>query len=123
MKRLIALITTMFVICTLSQGQAVTRLLYFSLKHEAGSQESNLFFENINILKKIPVVKGFELSKVRSKKLEFDYCLRLVFDDQAGADAYSNHQIHNQYVKDEWIPNVAQGLLVDHIEFYDNSKG
>ena len=123
MKRLIAFITMMLIVASMSHGQAVTRLLYFSLKHDEGSQEAKVFFENVNILKQIPVVKGFELSKVRSKKMEFDYCLRLVFEDQAGADAYSNHPIHNQYVKDEWIPNVAQGLMVDHIELGDDSQG
>lgn len=102
---------------SLLHGQAVTRLLYFSLKHDENSQEAHDFFENMLVLKEIHVVKEFELTKVRSKKFEYDYCLRLVFDDQAGADTYSNHPIHNKYVQDEWVPNVAKGLLVDHIEF------
>ncbi|MEX0321698.1 MAG: Dabb family protein [Puniceicoccaceae bacterium] len=120
MKRLLGFITMVLIMSSVVEGQAVTRLLYFSLKHADESMEAKAFFEKITVLKDIPVVKEFELTRVRSKKMEYDYCLRLAFENQAGADTYSNHPIHNQYVKDEWRPNVAQGLLVDHIEIGDD---
>ena len=116
MNEPVVLITILFTCVSLTCAETVTRLLYFSLKHDSGSHEEKVFFEKINILKEIPVVKGFALLKVRTNKMDYDYCLRLVFDDQAGADVYSNHPIHNRYVKDEWKPNVAQGMLVDLIE-------
>ena len=116
MNRQIVLITILFACVSLSCAETVTRLLYFSLKHEPGSQGEKVFFERMSILKEIPVVKEFSLLKVRTTKMDYDYCLRLVFDDQSGADIYSNHPIHNQYVKDEWKPNVEKGMLVDLLE-------
>ncbi|MEN8254614.1 MAG: Dabb family protein [Verrucomicrobiota bacterium] len=116
MNKPVVLITILFTCVSLTCAETVTRLLYFSLKHDSGSHEEKVFFEKINILKEIPVVKGFALLKVRTNKMDYHYCLRLVFDDQSGADIYSNHPIHNQYVKDEWKPNVEKGMLVDLLE-------
>ena len=117
MNKLFMLAAVLFACVSLSCAEAVTRLLYFSLNHEVGSPEEKVFFERMKVLKDIPVVKEFELLKVRTNKMDYDYCLRLVFENQDGADTYSNHPIHNKYVKDEWKPNVAQGMLVDLLEF------
>lgn len=120
MKKQIALLVILFSCVSLTYAETVTRLLYFSLKHDAGSHEEKVFFERMKVLKEISVVKEFTLLKVRTGKMDYDYCLRLVFDDQSGADAYSNHPIHNQYVKDEWKPNVAKGMLVDLLELKES---
>ncbi len=40
------------------------------------------------------------------------------FDDQAGYDAYNVHPLHIAFVRDRWVPEVADFLEIDYAKLY-----
>lgn len=36
------------------------------------------------------------------------------FDDQAGYDTYNLHPLHVAFVRDRWVPEVADFLEIDY---------
>lgn len=112
-KKLFSL-TILLLVCTAALwAEPVTRMVFFNLKHEAGSPEAETFFKNALVLKEIPSLTGFEILKVEGKQFDFDYVIRLVFKDQQGVEDYVNHQIHNDFLEKYWKSNVSEGMLID----------
>lgn len=112
-KKLFSL-TVLLLVCTATLwAQPFTRMVFFNLKHEAGSPEAEAFFNNALVLKEIPSLSGFEILKVEGKQFDYDYVIRLVFEDQQGVEDYVNHQIHNDFLEKEWKSNVSGGMLID----------
>ena len=97
-------------------AQPITRMVFFNLKHETGSQEAKAFFKNALVLKEIPSLSGFEILKVEGKQFDYDYVIQLVFEDQQGVEDYVNHQIHNDFLEKEWKSNVSGGMLIDLLD-------
>ena len=115
-KKLFSL-TILLLVCTAALwAEPVTRMVFFNLKHEAGSPEAETFFKNALVLKEIPSLTGFEILKVEGKQFDFDYVIRLVFENQQGVEDYVNHQIHIDYLEEEWKPNVTGGMLIDLLD-------
>ena len=98
-------------------GEPITRLVFFNLKHEAGTPEANAFFKKSMVLGEVPSVKEVTILKVEGKAAEFDYVVRLVFEDEDGVDVYVKHRIHTDYLEEVWKHNVSGGKLIDLVEF------
>ena len=115
-KKLFSL-TILLLVCTAALwAEPITRMVFFNLKHEAGSPEAETFFKNALVLKEVPSLSDFEILKVEGNQFDFDYVIRLVFKDQQGVEDYVNHQIHIDYLEKEWKPNVSGGMLIDLLD-------
>jgi hypothetical protein len=115
-KKLFSLTVLLLVCAATLWAEPVTRMVFFNLKHEAGSPEAEAFFKNALVLKEVPSLSDFEILKVEGKQFDFDYVIRLVFEDQQGVEDYVNHQIHIDYLEEEWKPNVTGGMLIDLLD-------
>jgi Stress responsive A/B Barrel Domain len=87
----------------------------FRLKHPKGSQEEQQFIDEAMILTSISTVKNFERLKQVSLKNNFSHGFSMEFDDQAAYETYNNHPTHVAYVRDQWIPNVADFMEIDYV--------
>jgi hypothetical protein len=103
-------------------SQPITRLVLFNLNHEAGTPEAESFFERSIILGEVPSVKEFKILKVEGNMAEYDYVIRLVFEDEDGVEEYIKHRIHTGYLDEVWKPNVSKGKLIDLVEFLPEDK-
>ncbi|MBB4437249.1 MULTISPECIES: Dabb family protein [Rhizobium] len=86
----------------------------FRLKHEAGSLEETSFLADALVLGKIPSVRNFEQLRQTSPKNDFTFGFSMEFDDQAGYDLYNVHPLHVAFVRDRWVPEVADFLEIDY---------
>ncbi|MBY2916202.1 MULTISPECIES: Dabb family protein [Rhizobium] len=86
----------------------------FRLKHEAGSAEEASFLADALVLAKIPSVRNFEQLRQTSPKNAFAFGFSMEFDDQAGYDTYNLHPLHVAFVRDRWVPEVADFLEIDY---------
>ncbi|TAX45887.1 Dabb family protein (plasmid) [Rhizobium leguminosarum] len=86
----------------------------FRLKHEAGSAEEMSFLADALVLAKIPSVRNFEQLRQTSPKNDFTFGFSMEFDDQAGYDTYNLHPLHVAFVRDRWVPEVADCLEIDY---------
>jgi len=115
MRNKIVLITVLFLILApvSLQGQSITRLVFFNLKHEAGTPEADSFFEKTMVLGEIPSLSGFAVEKVEGRDFEYEYVVRLEFRDRDGVQEYVDHRIHKDYLAEVWKENVSGGMLID----------
>ncbi|TAV48492.1 Dabb family protein [Rhizobium leguminosarum] len=86
----------------------------FRLKHEAGSAEEMSFLADALVLAKIPSVRNFEQLRQTSPRNDFTFGFSMEFDDQAGYDTYNLHPLHVAFVRDRWVPEVADFLEIDY---------
>lgn len=86
----------------------------FRLKHRSGSAEEKSFLADALVLANIPSVRNFEQLRQTSRKNDFTFGLSMEFDDQAGYDAYNVHPLHVAFVRDRWVPEVADFLEIDY---------
>lgn len=92
----------------------IRHTVVFRLKHPPGSQEEAAFLDAANGLAAIPGVGRFERLREVSPKNGFAFGLSMEFADQAAYDAYNSHPDHVAFVRDRWIPEVAEFLEVDY---------
>jgi hypothetical protein len=93
----------------------ITHSVFFRLHHAAGSQGEMKFFIDSLVLAKLPTVGNFQRLKQTSKKNNFTHGFSMQFKDQKAYDAYNNDPIHTAYVKNIWIPQVAEFMEIDHV--------
>jgi hypothetical protein len=86
----------------------------FRLKHAKGSAEERAFLDAGRALAAIPAVSKFDAYNQISPKNEFTFGFAFTFADQAAYDAYNNHPDHVAFVRDRWIPEVADFLEIDY---------
>ena len=86
----------------------------FRLKHARGSEAEKSFLEAGKALAGIPSVVKFEQLAQTSPKNDFHFGYSMEFADQAGYDAYNDHPVHVAYVRDRWIPEVADFIEIDY---------
>jgi stress responsive alpha/beta barrel protein len=87
----------------------------FRLKHPKGSAEERKFLADAKaILTSIPGVEKFEQLNQVSPKNDFVFGFSMEFADQAAYDRYNNHPAHVAFVRDRWIPEVADFLEIDY---------
>jgi hypothetical protein len=93
----------------------IRHTVVFRLKHPAGSREEAAFLDAADILAAIPGVGRFERLREVSPKNGFAFGLSMEFADQAAYDAYNDHPDHVAFVRDRWIPEVAEFLEIDYV--------
>ncbi|PZQ95512.1 MAG: stress responsive alpha-beta barrel domain-containing protein [Cereibacter sphaeroides] len=86
----------------------------FTLKHPQGSAKEAAFLRDARALADIPSVKKFERLRQVSPKNAYHFGFSMEFDDQAGYQAYNIHPIHEAFVRDRWVPEVADFLETDY---------
>lgn len=86
----------------------------FRLKHPRGSAEEKAFFEASKGLETIPGVRDFRRYNQVSAKNTFTYGFSMEFADQAAYDAYNAHPDHDAWIRDRWMPEVADFLEIDY---------
>jgi len=114
MKKVLIGLSIVLLACAASvSAQPLTRMVFFNLKHEAGSPEAKVFLKKALVLKDIPSLSGFQIRQVEGKQFDFDYVIELDFEDVSRVQDYVDHQIHRDFLKEEWPSNVSGGMLID----------
>ena len=88
----------------------------FRLKHAEGSVEEAGFLKANATLAAIPGVQDFALWREISPKNPFTFAVSMVFADQAAYDAYNVHPDHVAFVRDRWLPEVAEFMEHDTVK-------
>ncbi|MEO7626669.1 MAG: Dabb family protein [Nocardioides sp.] len=87
----------------------------FRLVHPAGSAEETGFLTSARELATIPGVERFEQLAQTSAKNDFAFGFSMEFADAAAYDAYNQHPVHVAFVRDRWVPEVADFLELDYV--------
>lgn len=88
----------------------------FRLNHLAGSDAESEFLRTAKELRKLPGVLDFKVYRQVSKKNDFTFGLSMYFTTQANYTAYNNHPLHQQFVSDIWLKQVADFMEIDYVE-------
>lgn len=95
-------------------GGKILHTVMFKLKHPKGSAEENKFLkDSFDILSSVPSARNFKILRQIGKKNDFDFAFSMIFDNQAGYDAYNNYPAHLDYVKNRWQREVEKFLESD----------
>jgi len=86
----------------------------FSLRHPKGSAEEAAFLADARVLAAIPGVEAFEQLRQVSPKNGFHFGFSMKFADAATYAGYNDHPDHVAFVRDRWIPEVADFLEIDY---------
>jgi hypothetical protein len=86
----------------------------FRLKHSPGSAEEARFLAAADVLAKIPGVEKFEKLRQVSAKNRFAFGFSMEFADEAAYAGYDRHPDHVAFVKERWVPEVAEFLEIDY---------
>lgn len=95
----------------------IRHTVVFRLKHEPGSAAERDFLRAACELARIEGVKQFECLRQTSAKNAFQFGLSMEFDDAAAYAHYSEHPDHTAFVRNRWIPEVAEFLEIDYEPF------
>lgn len=87
----------------------------FRLKHAPGSPEEADFLRSNASLAGIPGVQDFMLWRETSPKNGFTFAVSMTFASQADYDAYNAHPMHVAFVRDRWLPEVAEFMEHDTV--------
>lgn len=95
---------------------AIVHSVFFNLKHPAGSEEENQFFQkSVKILTPIPGVHHFLVMKQTSPKCSYNYGFSMVFHSDKDYQSYNDHPDHGSYVQDIWLNEVAEFQEIDYV--------
>ncbi|MDO8359020.1 MAG: Dabb family protein [Devosia sp.] len=94
----------------------ITHSVFFSLKHPRGSAAERAFLDSTSGLAGIAGVGEFRRLRQTSPKNGYRFGLTMSFADQAAYDHYNEHPDHVAFVRDRWVPEVAEFLEIDHEE-------
>ena len=92
----------------------IRHMVVFRLKHRQGSAEEKAFLAAADALKRIPGVENFEKLKQVSPKNKFTFGFSMEFADAAAYQGYNDHPEHVRFVKERWVPEVAEFLEIDY---------
>jgi Stress responsive A/B Barrel Domain len=92
----------------------IRHTVVFRLKHPSGSAAEKKFLDDSLALGDLPTVKNFERLKQVSSKNTFTHGFSMEFDGQPAYDAYNVHPVHAAYVRDRWLPEVAEFMEIDY---------
>jgi hypothetical protein len=92
----------------------ITHSVFFTLKHAPGSPAEKGFLERSLMLANIPGVQNYRQLRQTSSKNKFRFGFSMQFANQAAYDGYNAHPSHAAYVRDIWVPEVADFLEIDH---------
>ncbi|WP_309102366.1 Dabb family protein [Microbacterium sp.] len=87
----------------------IQHTVVFRLSHEPGSVEERRFLDDArSALSSIPGVHEFAVRRQVSAKSGLTHQFSMVFADHAAYDAYDAHPTHTAFVRDRWVPEVAE---------------
>jgi heme-degrading monooxygenase HmoA len=86
----------------------------FTLRHGRGSALEKAFLDDAKALADIPGVTKFEQLRQVSMKNGYRFGFSMEFADRAAFAAYDAHPVHAAFVRDRWIPEVADFLETDY---------
>lgn len=92
----------------------IRHTVVFRLKHADGSPQERAFLQDAYELAKIPGVKNFEAMRQVGRKNNYRFGLSMDFADQRAYDGYNDHPAHVAFVRDRWVPEVAEFLEIDY---------
>ena len=92
----------------------ISDTVVFTLRHRAGSAEERAFLDDAMVLAGIPGVANFERLRQVSGKNGFVYGFSMEFADQTAYEAYNHHPAHVAFVRDRWVPEVADFMEIDY---------
>ncbi len=93
----------------------IRHTVIFTLKHAHGSLQEKGFLRDAKVaLEKIPSVEKFEQLRQVSPKNDYRFGFSMEFADQAAYDSYNTHPQHVAFVRDRWVPEVAEFLEIDY---------
>ena len=102
------------------KGIAMIRhTVLFRLTHPGGSPAEAAFLADASVLASIPGVTSFERLRQVSSKNPFTFGLSVEFADHAHYAGYNAHPDHVAFVRDRWVPEVAEFLEVDYMPLDD----
>jgi hypothetical protein len=87
----------------------------FTLRHPEGSPEEAAFLDAGLALAELPMVQGFERLRQVGAKNPYRFGFAMEFADQAAYDAYNAHPAHVAFVRDRWVPEVADFVEIDYV--------
>lgn len=93
----------------------IRHTVVFRLKHAEGSQAEADFLKEAMVLASIPGVGKFEQLRQVSRKNSCRFGFSMEFADQAAYTAYNDHPDHVAFVRDRWIPEVAEFMEIDYV--------
>lgn len=101
-----------------SVGGMIRHTVVFRLRHEPSSPEEGAFLADAERhLAGIPGVQRFERLREVSPKNSFAFGLSMQFADAAAYEAYNRHPAHESFVRDRWVPEVADFLEIDYVDY------
>jgi Stress responsive A/B Barrel Domain len=89
----------------------------FRLRHDASSTEEADFLAAAARLAAIPGVDDFQIARETSPKNPYAFALSMTFVDQIAYDGYNEHPQHLAFVRDRWLPEVAEFMEHDSVPF------
>ncbi|WP_296703142.1 Dabb family protein [Algoriphagus sp.] len=92
----------------------INHCVFFKLKYPKGSSEERIFLNAASKLSTISFVKNFQVLNETSSKNEFDYGLKLEFDDYESYMAYNEHPHHAIFLKMYWDDYVDKYMEIDY---------
>lgn len=93
----------------------IRHTVVFTLRHPLGSAEETAFLDAGLALAELPMVRNFERLRQVSAKIDYDYGFSMEFEDQAAYATYDAHPVHVAFVRDRWLPEVADFLEIDYV--------
>ncbi|SEQ01439.1 Dabb family protein [Microlunatus flavus] len=90
----------------------------FRLVHPEGSPEEQAFLtEGPALLRAIPGVEDFVVSRQVGAKSTLRFQFAMTFADQAAYDAYDAHPDHRRFVETRWAGEVAEFAELDLVPY------
>ena len=92
----------------------IRHTVVFRLKHPAGSAAECDFLNAACKLAELPSVQKFECLRQTSTKNPYTFGLSMEFADQIAYEGYNDHPKHTRFVRERWLPEVAEFMEIDY---------
>jgi hypothetical protein len=88
----------------------------FTLRHESGSAEEADFLRTARRdLTGIPGVQDFTIARQTGRHSDLQFQFSMAFEDQATYTAYDQHPVHQAFVQQRWLVEVADFTEFDFV--------
>ena len=92
----------------------IRHTVVFRLKHPVGSAAQQSFLQAAMQLARSEGVERFECLRQISTKNSFTFGLSMEFADEAAYGRYSANPDHERFVRERWLPEVAEFMEIDY---------
>jgi len=80
------------------------------------SADDDTFWSRVDERSTLAGVRQFRVLRQVGAKNSFTHALSMYFDSQTDHDAYDDDADHVAFVRDVWIPNVADFIELDYVD-------